>query len=273
MSRQRGFTLIEMITAIVITGIVAGIVAVFIARPVEGYIATSARADLTDAADLALKRIALEIRTAVPNSVVAVTGGGTRIEFIPARAGGRYCSEFDTGCDALSFTTAGDTFDILGPTVGIASGDQVVVFNTGQSGLNAYNNDNRRSISRAWNGATLLTLGTSEQAASRIELNNTALPYASPSHRFQIAPGSGPVMFMCAGNQLRRYDNYGYDHDETTGTGISNALVISASSLTCSFRYEAVNATNGIVSLRLTLANAAGESITLLHQIHVDNMP
>jgi MSHA biogenesis protein MshO len=32
-----GFTLIEMIMVIVITGILAGMVAVFIAKPVEGY--------------------------------------------------------------------------------------------------------------------------------------------------------------------------------------------------------------------------------------------
>ena len=56
--RQGGFTLIEAIMVITITGILAAIVAVFIRTPVDGYIDSVARAELTDAADTALRRIA-----------------------------------------------------------------------------------------------------------------------------------------------------------------------------------------------------------------------
>ncbi len=116
MRHLRGFTLIEMIMAIVITGIVAGIVAVFIARPVEGYIDSVRRGEMTDVADLALKRMSLDIRTAVPNSV-RVDSTGRFIEFIPARDGGRYCTDVDSGCNALDFSNSTDLqFDALGPT-------------------------------------------------------------------------------------------------------------------------------------------------------------
>ena len=89
MKTSRGFTLMEMIIAMVITGILAAVVAVFIAGPVKGYVNTGRRAELTDMADLALKRMALEIRTAVPNSVYWVSTKPDEIEFIPARTGGR----------------------------------------------------------------------------------------------------------------------------------------------------------------------------------------
>ncbi|NCN89388.1 MAG: prepilin-type N-terminal cleavage/methylation domain-containing protein, partial [Gallionella sp.] len=55
---QRGFTLIEMIVVIVITGIIAGIVAIFIKAPVQGYVDSARRAELTDIADTAVRRLA-----------------------------------------------------------------------------------------------------------------------------------------------------------------------------------------------------------------------
>ena len=50
-----GFTLVEAIMVIVITGILAGMVAVFIKAPVDGYVDSVRRAELTDAADTALR--------------------------------------------------------------------------------------------------------------------------------------------------------------------------------------------------------------------------
>ncbi len=67
--QQYGFTLIEMIVVIVITGIIAGVVAVFLKAPVQGYIDSARRAELTDIADTAIRRMARDVRTAVPNSV------------------------------------------------------------------------------------------------------------------------------------------------------------------------------------------------------------
>ena len=66
---QRGFTLVEMIVVIVITGIIAGVVAIFLRAPVQGYVDSARRAEMTDIADTALRRIGRDLRTAVPNSV------------------------------------------------------------------------------------------------------------------------------------------------------------------------------------------------------------
>lgn len=55
--RARGFTLVEVIVSIVILGIVAGIVALFIRAPVLGFTESSERAAALDEADLALRRI------------------------------------------------------------------------------------------------------------------------------------------------------------------------------------------------------------------------
>jgi MSHA biogenesis protein MshO len=282
MTTQRGFTLIEMIIAMVLTGIVAGVVAVFIARPVQGYVDTARRAELTDMADLALKRMALEIRTAVPNSIPRSAASTTSIEFIPAYTGGRYCSDLDT-CPTtngdLDFGTAdagGNSFDVLGPGLTLTAGSHIVVYNTQQcanagcnavppcTGLDAYEGCNRRLLTTAAaSGVTSLAFSASD----------SPLPLASPSNRFQLVPATGPVIFRCIGNQLLRYTGYGFDHDTTGVTG--NVLAQAngpGDSLTCAFRYTDVSATNGLVTLELILTRS-GETVTLANQIHVDNMP
>jgi len=115
MRRAGGFTLIEMIVVIVLTGIVVGMVAVFLRTPVQAYVDSAARAELSDAADIAVRRIAREVRRALPNST-RVTGGGTTVEFIPTKSGGRYLAEEDNeGAGYLDFTDSTDrTFTVVG---------------------------------------------------------------------------------------------------------------------------------------------------------------
>ena len=88
---HRGFTLVEMIIVIVITGIIGGMVAMFIRMPVQGYVDSARRAEMTDIADTALRRIGRDLRTAVPNSV-RVPARGLDLHRIPADEGWRALS-------------------------------------------------------------------------------------------------------------------------------------------------------------------------------------
>ena len=124
--RMAGFTLIEAIMVIVITGIVASIVAVFIRSPVQGYIDSVRRAELTDQADVALRRMSRDVRLALPNSLRVTTSAAnvTYIEFIMTSDGGRYRDPSDgsTAGDFLSFSSAADlTFDVHGVMPAIAA--------------------------------------------------------------------------------------------------------------------------------------------------------
>ena len=74
--RARGFSLTEAVMVIAITGILAGMVAVFIQKPVQGFFDTARRAALVDTADTALRRISRDLRAALPNSV-RVSGGAS----------------------------------------------------------------------------------------------------------------------------------------------------------------------------------------------------
>ena len=107
-NRARGFSLLEAIAVIVITGVIVGAVAVFMQRPIQGYMSSTTRAAMADTADTALRRIARDVRLALPNTV-RVDPSGLFLEFIPVKAGGRYQENdacFSSGCSSLSTSCA-----------------------------------------------------------------------------------------------------------------------------------------------------------------------
>lgn len=277
----RGFTLIEMIMVMVITGVIAGIVAVFIAKPVEGYVDSVKRAELTDAADTALRRLARDLRLALPNSLrvdTTTSASSNYIEFIMTRAGGRYRDAADgsSGGNALDYTnTANTALDVLGPLpsplASGASGDYIVVLNLGPgyAPADAYAGDNRAQIASV--AGSTITLAANPFAAQ-------APPLPSPNSRFQVVPfATQAVKFICPkttpGN-LMRYWGYGFaDTLATTPATGSSALFVANATCTVSYAQNAQQR-NGIITINLTLTDPTNqESASLFHQIHVDNSP
>jgi MSHA biogenesis protein MshO len=133
--------LVEAVMTIAIIGIIGGIVAVFIRAPILSYRDTVDRAELTDQADLALRRMARDIRLALPNSV-RVMGStadhpGDTLELLLTRSGARYLSADDGVALAktLSFEDAGkrDFLALAPPKTfdDVRVGDFVVVYNLG----------------------------------------------------------------------------------------------------------------------------------------------
>lgn len=264
---SRGFTLVEVIIVIVITGILLGIVGLFGRQQIDNYVDVSNRAELADAADTALRRIARELQSALPNSVRE--SGTSFLEFVPIRDAGRYRAELNAtgGGNILDFSSTTDnSFDVLGPPVTIAAGDQLVVFNLGQVGSDVYAGTSRRAISTT--AGTVSSLQYTLGAAP-----NQQFPLASPRNRFQIV--NGPVTYECAGNQLIRRSGYGFLAAQPVAFGSlgGQSSILAENVTACSFSYTpAVLQRNGLVALRLTLTRN-NESVQLFHQVDVLNTP
>lgn len=267
--RQHGFTLVEIIVVIVITGVLLGIVGMFGRRQIDAYIDTGIRAELTDAADTAVRRIARDLQGALPNSV---RQSGNFLEYVPINDAGRYRAELTgTGTgNPLDFTSNTDnSFDVLGPTVNIAAGEQLVIFNLGQTGSDVYAGTSRRAAT-AGNALSTVTFASA----------GTQFPLASPQSRFQIV--GAPVTYECAANAavpqsgtVIRRTGYGFQASVASAPwsqgGTSAVLVADVAA--CSFAYlPAVLQRNGLVVLRLTLTRN-GESVEIMHQIDVLNTP
>jgi MSHA biogenesis protein MshO len=267
--RARGVTLIELVIVISITAIIAGAVAVFISRPIEGYADATRRADLTDAADTALRRMTSDLRTALPNSIRVVeqppASGIWYLEYLQTSGGGRYRAEAasDGTGNILDFSNpAGDSsFDVLGPLPTLAAGDQIVVYNLNSSGgtANAYSGDNRA----AYQGA----------AGSTITLTAPKVfPFTSPGRRFQVVQHA--VTYECnpSTGVLRRYWNYGIAAAQATPPVTPNNALLATSVIACGFTYDNVSARTGLVTLSVRVG-ASGELVRLFQQVHVNNVP
>ncbi len=275
-----GFTLIEALVSIVILGIIAGMVAVFIRAPVDAYLDTASRAALTESADGAIKRMRRDIQAALPNSFRPPANGDTAcFEFLPMVASGRYRTAADSGNDAndnvLDFTIADTGFDALahlGLNL-VGNTHEVVIYNLGIPGANAYATprENRAAIAA-------VAIPAAGGAAATITLAGAGLrfPFESPGRRFQVIENQA-VRYSCVGGSVWR----------------SRAAIANAAMATCPaaggdelvrnvncagsfFTYVPANATReGMVEILLTLTSPApqSETIRLYDRVSVNNAP
>lgn len=267
-----GFTLIELITVVVLLGIVATMTSAFIATPMQGYVDLARRAELVDAAESALRLMARDIRRALPFSVRV--SGGTALELLNVVDGGRYRAEGPG--DELLFNGADTTFDVLGPLQNPAAVDTtnhwLVVHNLTDTGAD-YNAYSAPNVGR-WNRVSLNGGSSLNATPPRIVLDGgLGIPTGSPRRRFYIV--DGPVSYLCdtTARTLIRYSGYAITTAQPTDAAQAplsgNGALLTKHVQNCSFIYDRRDA---LVTLRLELRDG-GESIRLMHQIHVDNVP
>lgn len=277
-ARIAGFSLIELIVVIAVVGILSGIVAVFIRSPMEGYMAASRRAELSDSAEGAMLRIARDVRTALPNSVRVVSASGTvgscsgteacYLEYLPIEDGGRYRAETDSAGagDTLNFADAADgSFDVLGPPVTANRSQFLVIYNLGlDSDTDAWQGGNRRAV-------------TSSGTVSNLVFSPaTQFPLESPNSRFYLV--GTPISYVCnpVDRTLRRYSGYGAPtaaQPTSFGTATGNRLATHVKR--CNMTYEpGARQRLGQLTLWLQLEDSEGdnvEQVSLYREVVVNN--
>jgi len=264
-SRLTGFTLIELIVVMLVVGILASIVAMFIRHPLEAYMTTSRRAALVDAADTTLLRIARDVQGALPNSLrITQSGGVTYLEFLPIQDGGRYRAAktgTNTG-DILDFTSGSDAgFDVLGPAVTATAGQYLVVYNLGlDANTDAWQGGNRRTVTSSGSVSNLAFTATGSR-----------LPLESPGKRFYLA--GAPVTYACnpGSGELRRISGYALQATQPTSFIGAQSRLLASHAAACTIAYDpGASQRLGQLTLRIQL-NQDGETVSLYREVAVNN--
>lgn len=293
----RGFTLVEAIVVMVLTGILSSIVVLFMRHPINAYVDMGRRAQLTDIADTAFRRMARDLHLALPNSVRNPANGSDQcVELMPTKTGGRYRmaqSSLGTG-DMLDFTSSDSSFDMLASNSSlpaaeqIAANDIIVVFNDGSSSGNAYTGSNAIQVAAVGTGGTSGTSNIS-LVSSGTPFGPKQLPSPSPAGRFQVlAAKEHVVAYYCNGSgTLFRYTrtlSAAWTTPATCSAMIAGATasILATNVASCSLYYQPPGSGSGAgrfglasIALAFSLPDQAGqtEAINLYQLVKVDNIP
>ena len=291
-SRSSGFTLIEAVVSIVIFGLLAAMITVFVRPAFDSYIASRNRADLTAQASQALTRMRSDVRAAVANSIR--TPDVNCFESVPTSSGGRYRLAADTvndsgancvpsaSCSApLSTAQATTVFDVLTTlSTTPTAGDYVVV--DSQNPGDVYAGNNRVAISS-------IATPTATFGKHRITVPSTQFPAGYDGGRFVVVPSAQQAVFyVCSGadgtlnssgdgkGTLYRLKGYGFNSSYPSACpATAGADVLASNVKSCRFIYDpSLGATQqyGFVSLQLELARNS-EAVSLVFGANIMNTP
>lgn len=270
MMKSRGFTLVELIMVILITGIIATTLTVFLQPAVESYIDSRRRAELTDMADTALRRIAQEVRNAVPNSIRS--HGPDCFQFVPTITGGRYRKDVDTvnpGSVPLDTSAATSQFDVLSPMQTLpVIGGWVVINN--QNGDDVYTGVNRAAITAVQTAVTPAELLVMQH---RLSINPTQFSSGYDGGRFVVVPNAAQTVFYNrVGTTLYRTVAV-FGAGAATCNLIGDVLATNVSGTTFVYNpNQGATQQSGFIWMRLELESGA-DTAALAYGVHVSNVP
>jgi MSHA biogenesis protein MshO len=249
---QLGFSLIELITVVVILGIISSIGVSFAVKTSQSYQQTQARAKLAMQARQAMERMSRQLRSALPYSV-RITNAGQCIEFMPIASGGFYLNPV---ADVQNNAPAQSSIIVAPHQIdfGVATYMTIGAMSSAEiygSGLSIANVSSRN--------ATSINL-----TASKIWLRN------SINKRFYLL--NPPQAFCVDNNQLKYYTNQSLaTADISTGTADS-LLSTNVSAITPFSLTMASDNRNTEILMQLTFTTD-GQSLDFVQQVMIRNVP
>ncbi len=221
---HRGFTLIELVVVIVLTGVLAAGTAHFLIQSTRAYVSSAGRAKLASVGRIAVERLSRELRNALPNSV-RTTLGGDCIEFLPIIAAANYQDRrliYATGTASRPLPVVGGAppaarFDALGlsfaPQPGTHYYIAVYPLTTGGGIASPYSGSDPGTL---FAYASQSTAGL-PPGITRLRLTGVRR-YARPAPFRRMYLVGEPVSFCVTGTHLNRYTGYGLRPTQPTPT-------------------------------------------------------
>lgn len=256
--RGLGFTLVELVTVILILGILSIGTVSFISDSSRGFASTVGRTQLGTEARLVAERLSRELRNALPGSV-RVNGGC--IEYVPVIGASRYVT--------LPVATAASSFrSVPVDPLPVPAGARVAV----QPDPAGYALTTPGSISP--------TVSVSPPDAS----NEVTVTFASP-HRFPAESATrryflvaDPVSYCVDGNGLYRYVGYGFVASQPAPASLpasmpGRSLMVEQVGTPSPFTFSGATLTrNAVIDMDMELARD-DDTVRIEHLVQVRNVP
>ncbi len=265
-----GFTLIEMIMAMVLLSIVGLSLAGIITQSAQIYVDTAARELILQEGRFVAERIVRELRLAVPNSVVLSQPDPlnstkyTCIEWVPVRASGIYSD--------LPLTPENELTII--PDGTIRKDQRVVIYPT--SAVDIFSlaapvgGENKTAIILE---DVDFTASTTENMVQLKIAEQTLFPSDSPANRFYVY--DTPVAYCIEANQIWRYSNYALERESVDTPNFFNAERSLMAENVTELEFNTSHATltrNSLVKFHLIIS-ARGEEVRFDHDVLIANAP
>ncbi|WP_031568145.1 PilW family protein [Rheinheimera texasensis] len=268
----RGFTLVELVTVMVLLGIAVVGLSTLLGNMSGIYLQSAQREQLLGQSRFVLERLNRELRDAVPNSLrVSNSGSWSCLEFVPFSAVVRYRT-IALQPDTLM------TMDVvsLDATFTAAAGQWLLVYPTSPADIYAASSQKVQL-----HNTPLLNDSDGKAVTYRLQLSQAfGFGTASPATRAYLL--NSPVSFCALGNEIRRYEGYGLQSSQPVpGSGLSNGALMArqiSNNLASQPVFELAADTltrNSLVQIQLELTSEqdSGTVLSYSHLVQVSNVP
>lgn len=278
LSKKQGFTLVELVTVIIVLGVVSVGISGFIRTGVDIYSDVSERDQLLGDSRFVVERLNRELRNAIPNSVRVDTSNVTNtqcIEFVPSEWVSFYTSLSvlpDTSTSATIVEFADNPADFE-----LGSNDFAIVYPTSNDDVYVLGNNKRKVILSCSDDGIDTGCDTLDSLQRTAKLTiNAAFDDHSPASRLYIARKTVSYCAVSNGNIYRNEINAINDEQTVheSGTLMAENLKNNLSDVDeAPFRvYEATLTRNSLVHILLAFERNE-EIINYSSEVHIPNVP